>query len=450
MLKKLKKPTISKNHKKRSKDRSEFIKDGNYITEFNKDRKENGKENRINTIDILRGFSIMLMIIAHVGNYWLIPSDRWAVALFFLVVNVQGTNGFTYVAGMAFGYAWKRNQNFWKINQKEKHQNTKNRTRPLKHTIILLGLSVIFNIFAAFFRKDSLWFEYIWYWNILQTISVSRLLGELIMRWSKYIRGAFAVALIFSGSFLIRWIAPNMNPPDLVSPISAENLSIRQLIYLIFYNPLYSNGIITFFPYFIVGTIFGEFIYTYQKITSFHITAENQPYKRKLYFSCSYGIGVILFSFGILFGLQTVPNDYGWHLLDQINLHPAIEWKGLPLFLIANTWQWQLYSIGFEILFTTSLLSQIDFLNFKRMNTSKRKRKISIWHLWRNYGRYSLSIYFWHYIFLFMPWFQTKFPATWIGIPLLFFLVIISGFVKLFSTKKGRKMSIEYWISRIH
>ena len=55
-------------------------------------------QKRVMTIDLLRGISIFLMMLAHIETYWLEPESFWSIGIKFLIIQIMGTSNFTFVA----------------------------------------------------------------------------------------------------------------------------------------------------------------------------------------------------------------------------------------------------------------------------------------------------------------------------------------------------------------
>lgn len=429
---------------------------------------------RLQGIDILRGISILLMVVAHVGTYWLRGEDQWLVALYFLVVNVHGTNGFTFVAGMGFGYSWmremqetlKRRQQDENIKRRQKDENVKRTQKDesikrgqkglptranqspqanmpksqarksLEHSLLLLGLSILYNVGSALVRGSPRWFEYIWYWNILQTIAVCRIVAWAMIRVPKRWRVAIILALILGTPWITEWVAPNREFSPLQSPTTQQ-----ALFFYLFYNPLYADGLLFFLPFFLTGTIVGEFLADLKKgpLNNQH------PFRHhhKRFFRKWTILGAVICLAGVALGLENQTGDYGWNLLALINLHPKINWQGLPAFLVANSWQWIIYSIGFELFLSGLLLYRVDF------QQTQRKRQWGQGLILKLYGKYSLTVYLEHYLLLFLPFLQNAFSASTIWIPLFLFVLIVAGYTRWLDQEKRQRWTIEYYFRKI-
>ena len=407
------------------------------------------KTERIRTFDILRGTSILLMLIAHIGNYWLTPDSRWLVGFFFLIFNVQGTNGFTFVAGVGFGYSWWRSlsqsSEFNEISRKLHQRKNPQRkypqiTRTVIHTLVLFGISIGFNLISAIVRKSNVWFEYVWYWNILQTIAVCRVLGMILLRIKIKFRLVFLGIIILCGYFLTRWIVP-----DLIFDPNVIGSDLRAFLFYLLYNPLHADGLLFFLPFFILGTVAGELFW--KNSAEFSSNTQISPKGLKIL-----RIGIIVGAFsmiaGISLGWNPVPYDYGWNLLQQLNTHPNIQWGGIPLFLVANSVPWTLYCLGFEVLFMIFIFKRVDIRKKQNKKTQGPKTPPRLFMV-ELFGRFSLSIYLGHYLLLFLPWFQGRLTETTIWFPFILFICIIYLFAWGLTKPKFRRFAIEYHMEQM-
>ena len=121
---------------------------------------------RVKTFDILRGISILSMLITHGFLYWLDPKDAYILVIYHFISNTFLVNGFVFASGLGFGYSWNHQMKKGAL-KKEIY------LRSLIKTFIILILSFIYNIVAVLVN-DYGW-NNIWYWYVLQTIAFSRL-----------------------------------------------------------------------------------------------------------------------------------------------------------------------------------------------------------------------------------------------------------------------------------
>ncbi|QEE15177.1 acyltransferase family protein [Promethearchaeum syntrophicum] len=378
------------------------------------------RQKRVITIDLLRGISIFLMVMAHVETYWLDPESFWVIGLKFLIVQIMGTSNFTFVAGIGFAFSFQNNL---------KKSTSRNITirKSLSHTIILIILSFIFNGLQVLI--GGLGISGLWAWNILQCIAFCRLFGILIISMSKYYRFIIAIIWIFLTEFIISWMLP-----------SYQVESFARSVFLIFFNPLHGDGILIFIPFFIFGTIFGEFIHfiiNQDKTSGIDKeSTKNISNTIKKWF----GIGLGMLIFGLAIGLKPVgaERDY-YELIKWINTHPKIDISTLPSFIMPNFYAWVFFCAGWQIMFAIVTFYIIDL-------KSHFPKPSNIFNI---FGKYSLSIYFSHYILLYFPFFiNPNFSLNYFTIWFYFigFEAIIWLIFYLLDKKGDYKISLEYII----
>jgi len=378
------------------------------------------RKKRVITIDFLRGISIFLMLMAHIETYWLEPDSFWLIGIKFLIVQIMGTSNFTFVAGIGFAYSFQNNL------KKSKSRNLSIK-KSLSHTIILIIVSFIFNGVQALIGGVE--FSGLWAWNILQCIAFCRLFGILILLVSKYYRFLLAIILIFLTEFIISWMLP-----------SYQVESLARTVFLIFFNPLHGDGFLIFFPFFIFGTLIGEFI---QNFTSKDkISANNKDLTKKNSRSLEkwFLIGLGMFIFGLIIGLKPASSERDYYgIINWINTHPNIEISSLPFFIMPNSYAWVFFFAGWQIMFAMVSFYIIDLQgHFPKPS-----------NLFTLFGRYSLSIYIGHYLLLYIPFFiNPNFSLNHINIWVYFigFEAIIWVIFFFLDKKHNNKISLEFVI----
>jgi len=53
---------------------------------------------RIQSIDMIRGFSIFLMVLGHLLDWWIIIPDRWVVFIYFSFFATIAATGFLFIS----------------------------------------------------------------------------------------------------------------------------------------------------------------------------------------------------------------------------------------------------------------------------------------------------------------------------------------------------------------
>ena len=367
---------------------------------------------RVKTFDILRGISILLMLITHGFLYWLDPKDAYILIIFRFISNTFLVNGFIFVSGLGFGFSWNHQIENGTL-KKEIYR------RSLIRTFIIIILSSIYNIVAVPIN-DYGW-NNIWYWYILQTIAFSRLFGLVLIKIPKRIRFLFLLTLIILTPILLNWLQ-----------MTKDLNNMANIIYFILFNQINANSILIFLPFFLIGTIFG------QEIFELHVSKDSTK-NMLIKWLC---LGFIMLLVGIIIGsLQYSDSELGTYYIQKLNRNPNWNVHTLPLFLIRGSYAWCIYSIGWEILI---LVIVFYIVEVKRKNKGLRLEEKS--NLLVLFGKYSLSIYLYHYLFFII---QLECSPVFIGIPIILLILTVWLFVNFLNRCEDGTYSIEYLISFI-
>lgn len=386
---------------------------------------------RIEAFDVLRGISIILMLWAHCQHLWLRPEDLWLISITFIILNVHGTPGFTFVSGLGFGFSWEQKRRQGKAQREMELQ-------ALTRSLMILGISWIYDIISALIRENVIWVEYFWYWNILQCIAMARILGIGINRLPKWLQICITGIVWVIGS----WLALA------IQPFEALQFSWQKVVYYIGFNPMHGDSLLIFFPFFMVGKWLGEEIFhvkhhlhektLQQRIPETEVVSKSDRMEGSSYrhFLRKWGILAVI-SLGIALGIgyQQSSFDYGWKLIFMMNRHPAINSSTLPLFLIPNSYAWVWYCLTVEIGLTLITVHFFDIAHKWRAN-----------HPLGLYGKFSLTIYIGQYLFLFLPWFQGRFTARSVWIPMILFIGFWGGLALILIKTRKTHYTIEYGI----
>ena len=360
---------------------------------------------RIRTFDLLRGISILLMLITHGFLYWLDPKDAYILIIYRFISNTFLVNGFIFVSGLGFGFSWN--------HQLEKGTSKKEiYRRSLIRTLIIFILSLIYNIVAVLIN-DYGW-NNIWHWYILQTIAFSRLIGLVLIKIPKRTRFLFLIILIISTPVLLNWLQ-----------MTKDLNNIANIIYFILFNQINANSILIFLPFFLIGTIFGQEIFDLSE------DSINNKLKKWLL------LGFIMLLSGLIIGsLQYVDTELGTYYIQKLNRNPKWNIQKLPLFLIRGSYAWCIYSIGWEILI---LVFVFYIVEDKRKNEELEEKS----NMLTLFGKYSLSIYLCHYLFLMI---QLELSPVFIWLPIVLLILIVWLAVYILNRCEEGTYSIEYLI----
>lgn len=381
-------------------------------------------KNRINAVDNLRGLSIIYMIFAHTGQYWIQRSDIWFYGFLFLIFEVIGANAFIFVAGIGLSL-------FYNL-QKQKAQEEE--ITEMKHVHVnftVRSSCILFLAFLTIIVGTTLSGELdIWVWYVLLTIAIARFICYPLLRIKPILRCVLGI-IIFSLTDILRLLT------------SAENYSFFN--YFLF-NDLQSNPPFPFFGFFFIGTAIGDWLYNWFSVEETSRSYWNQHFIRNMMI-----LGILFSGFGILIGLAPNNNEIARGNIWALNFHQKVYLESLPTFLVRTTMPWCFYSMGLELI----LLSFLIYLEttMKKCRTSNleeinkdENRSISKMKYIQVFGQYSLTIYLSHYL-LILVFYRSLNVITYL-IAVIGFVLLIYAIFWSWANKANGKGTIE-WLIRL-
>ena len=337
---------------------------------------------RLKSIDIMRGGSIIWMIIGHLIG-WGIRSEDFN---FFIVLraigDILGSGAFLFVAGMSTMLSYRNRLE--KVKTTEEYNIKMIRNEYIFRALIILTIAMIYNILtgvAVNIYRD------IWKYFILLTVALSLFMAWPLLKTSKIFRiliGAiFWIIHYFMLDFLINF---------------KGQLNIYGVLFHVLYNSLDLDPLISFFTFFLIGTVIGDVIfdtYLIKNQKERKIALKNRLFLPSLIF------GTILIIFGILFEINMEYN-FGYRTLE------------LPDFLNRGSFSWMIYSLGIELI----LLSTLAFLEEFEIIKTKKSYKFIFY-----FSYYSLTIYLAHNLLYFLFLVQLNEINIWFFITCTIILV---------------------------
>ncbi|MFX0008291.1 MAG: heparan-alpha-glucosaminide N-acetyltransferase domain-containing protein, partial [Candidatus Hermodarchaeota archaeon] len=237
------------------------------------------KMQRIKSVDVLRGFSIWIMVYGHMLQFWIRPEDVWLKIWLYAFLAPIGATGFLFISGVSATLAYKSNLQTQKVQPK-----TMRNTYLLRATFILI-IALIFNFGVTMVFGGDL--TNIWSWNALQTIGISLLLAWPLLKTSKLVRLSVATfAIIFNQVLLI-----TLDPYD-------GQLSLLGITYHILFNPIDTYVILNYYGIVLIGSVMGDYIYDLKNSGDQHKKEFLLKNKAIIY---ALLIGISITIFGVLF-----------------------------------------------------------------------------------------------------------------------------------------------------
>ncbi|MFX0137764.1 MAG: heparan-alpha-glucosaminide N-acetyltransferase domain-containing protein, partial [Candidatus Hodarchaeota archaeon] len=265
---------------------------------------------RFKTIDTLRGISIIWMIIGHLTEWWILNEELWFFNTLRSIGDPLGSGAFLFIAGVSAALSYKKNIQNIEINKLSSIKIY--RKEYLLRASLIFIIALIYNAIISIKLNNP---ADIWTWFILLTVSVSLFLGWPLLKTSKRFR-------IYVG--LILWVI-NLFLMNYLSNFSGQMNFLGILNHLL-YNRLGLDPILSFFTFFIIGTVVGEIIFEIYLIED---RKERRFNLKKKLLIPGLIFGVILIIFGIFFRF--------------------------PNFLQHRTFSWLVYSLGIALILISSL-----------------------------------------------------------------------------------------------
>ncbi|NVM44804.1 MAG: DUF1624 domain-containing protein [Candidatus Lokiarchaeota archaeon] len=342
---------------------------------------------RIQSIDMIRGFCIFLMVLGHVLDWWILWHERWLINFLFSFLAPIAATGFLFISGFSAAIAYKSSVR--KAAASPDATMSQARNTYILRALLLLVIAFLYNIAIAIGINDLRW---IWAWNALQTISISLLLAWPLLRTSINLRLILGICLLIINELLFPILSPFEDQPN-----------IYGVLFHFFYNPIEAFTILAYFAIFIIGSAFGDFFYN---INSIQDQEERKNSIKTIFLRAIFVIGVIFTTFGMIYRFSD--------------------------FLTRRTISSMFYSIGVVLI----LLAILIYLEeFEKINPKKRYR------FFFYYSFYSFTIYILHDPLYFLFYQQLNQVIVWGAAIGLF--VLLTLLLRILYKKVGSKASLK-------
>ena len=350
----------------------------NYLQELIplEDIRDFASPKRIGSIDFVKGFAIVFIILAHSAAVWLDAENRYLYGLLFTLLDFLGPSLFVFLSSLSVIFSIKNKQNSLPAKVI--------RMRIFSRGITVILIATIYNIASLGVENYDIPFPLsLWGWNILMFIGFSQIFSFYALKIPKLYRGIIGIVIVLLSNPIRDLI--------FVPGLEGGNLIVIGIHYIVIgpnpMVPLLPGLAICF-----ISTIFGE--YLYEAMNKGTHDAYVGLFRIFMVWS------VILILVGIGFGSQlyntgSIPGgllrEYpSLALLTPINQQDFFVWTGIPDFLIRGRGFNMLYNLGASLLVISISFYFIDikknYGNFVKMLVY--------------YGKVSLSLFFVHQIFL--------------------------------------------------
>ena len=342
---------------------------------------------RIQSIDMIRGFCIFLMVFGHLLDWWIIDTDRWLIFYLFSFLASIAATGFLLVSGFSAAMAYKSRAE--KAGTSTDITMSQARNIYFIRALLILGAGIIYNTAIALALNDLRW---IWAWNVLQTISISLLLAWPFLKTPKYLRIGLGIGLLVINELL---------SPFLLT--YRDQMNIYGILFYIFYNPIEQFTILSYFAIFLIGTIVGDFLFNINIIKD---QEERENKIKRVFIRTILIVGVMLTSFGIIYRFYD--------------------------FIYRRTLSAMVYSIG-AVLILFSVLLYLE--EYEKIKLKKRYR------FFFYFSYYSFTIYITHDLLYFIFFQQLNAINIWLAA--IGIIILITLMLKVMHKKLGIKVSLK-------
>jgi len=333
------------------------------------------------------------MIVGHMTEWYLTQESMWFFDIYRAIADPIGSGAFLFLSGVSAVLSYRSRTEKTEIAKSYSKKTLRNEY--FLRAFFILIIALIYNTFVAVMYHDL---SIIWNWFILLTISISLIMIWPLFKTSKLFRICFGISLWFLNQILITFLLGYVGQNNLFG-----------VMYYVLYNNMELDPILSFFTFFVIGTVIGDVLYD---LYSDNDTIVNREVFKKKFLIPSLISGVILIVFGVIFQF--------------------------PNFLHHRTFSWFFYSLGIELIIFAFILG-IEEIGM--LNTQNRYRFLSY------FSFYSFTVYLLHNLLYFL-FFDSLYPFNiWIYISAT---IILMGLALLcIYNKWGSSFSIKAQIGRL-
>jgi hypothetical protein len=324
---------------------------------------------RFKSIDTFRGICMTWMYLGHLLEWWLKPEYLFINTITHQTLDSVGAAGFLLVSGMSIALSIRRK------NARSNANQSQIKKAYFLRAFFLLIIAILYNVPTAIAYNN--FFE-IWIWFVLLTAAFSLMLAWPLLKAPIFVRVIIVFSFLFANSYLFMYL----------SHFSGE-FSINGVIYYILYNQPQLDPLMTFFPFFLFGTVLGEMIF---RLDQKKDTSDYKVKLKKNFIIPLILIGIVLIIFGVIYNYP-------------------------QFFTIRGSLAWNLYSLGIETILLMIFFS-IEFL-FKYK--SKKSHRFLFY-----FSYYSFTVYLVHQLLYFLFLGQLDYITIWFAILITF---ILSGLI---------------------
>jgi len=367
------------------------------------DIKDYASPRRIKSIDFVKGFAIVFIILAHTASGWLAPESYYLYGLLFALLDILGPSLFVFLSALSVIFSIKRKEGI--VHPKII------RNRVFTRGVVMIIIGMITNIIVLEGGEVKI---AIYGWNIITFIGFSQIFSYYILKIRKSWRIIIGIIIIL--------LSPTLRALLYLGKI--EGNIIISLLHYIITSPTPHLTLLPWVSISFISTIFGEYIYEAMN------KGTKDAYTGLFRIFSVWGIIFMLIGIFAFFpdGLNLAIWEPGWtletpetvigglfeypHLVNLLyaNDQSFFHIPGMPNFLIRGTSANMFYNQGAALLIISIFFYYIDIKN----------KSNSFINMLIYFGKVSLSLFLIHFIFI--PLFFDQFDIP-------FFLIVSLSYI---------------------
>lgn len=392
-------------------------------------------KDRIVSLDVIKGIAILLVILAHVSMTTFRPEWKWLNALIYMILDVFGPSMFVFLSCLGVIFSAKKKRDDLDPNA-------------VRNTVLRRAFALMIFAFATnLIINSGLGIFSFWYWTVIQFIAFGQIITFFILKMRKEQRMMLAFLIAYISPSVFNQLTFRMGQAgiDYLSLTVGDLGNFYALLYWLFFYPVFQVPILPWVVIPIVGSIVGENL-----VDSFNMKNEGRKDAYPTFFKGLLFNGIIMTAFGILSGMNVKIDEFGLNIVERINASPFIDWPGIPEFLIHSSIPNVIYSLGVGMIIIAVSFYICEIKGYKGRITK----------FFTFFGRFSLSLFAYHTIFLLffrdslgiigvliyviVIWISLGFflyvaRYRWKGVGTLEWFIIAAGGLKRLKKKYGRQ-----------
>ena len=323
---------------------------------------------RFKSIDNYRAITMIVMIWIHLRLWWLTDEYQWFVFLTIPFTDRVFASAFLIIAGTSSTLFTRGRID--KAKKIENYDITKVKKEFYLRACLIFIIALGYNLFVAIMFMNPL---IIWKWFLLLTTSISLMIIWPLLKRSKIFRISLAIIIWLVNYYIFSFLSQFQG-----------QVNVFGIFYYILYNSLDQDPILFAFSFFLLGSVFGDFISDVNKIT---IEKKRLIALRNRILLPALISGTILIIIGLIYEIPNYNNNVNFI--------------------------WIAYPLGFNLILLSILIIIEEF------NILSFKTKFRFLHY---FSYYSLTIFFGHNILYYLFYKQLNFFYSWLIIPSIIFL----------------------------